>query len=202
MNLYLLSAKLIFPAQGDMPMQHLKTLLAPYTIELRRHQGKTLRMRVNMRDKLLLVNAPRFVTSQEIERYIQNNMDKIHAHIKHQERALDAQKTRVPRVNPTDFALEVQTLMTHWSALLNLPLPTFFIRRMRSRWGSCTPKTQRIRINEALRFHPLYALEYVVVHELVHILEASHNARFYALLERHHSSWRDGHCYLKQQRLV
>ena len=58
------------------------------------------------------------------------------------------------------------------------------IRRMTSRWGSCTPARRTIRINSALAAYPPECLDYVVIHELTHLLEPSHNARFHALLDR------------------
>lgn len=58
------------------------------------------------------------------------------------------------------------------------------VRCMTSRWGSCTPARQTIRISSALAAYPPACLEMVVVHELVHLLEPSHNARFHALLDR------------------
>lgn len=61
---------------------------------------------------------------------------------------------------------------THWS-----------VRVMKTRWGSCTPKTGAIRINARLAAYPPECLEFVVAHELVHLLEPSHNARFHALLD-------------------
>ena len=57
------------------------------------------------------------------------------------------------------------------------------IRVMKTRWGSCTPKTGAIRINARLAAYPPECLEFVVAHELVHLLEPSHNARFHALLD-------------------
>ena len=56
-------------------------------------------------------------------------------------------------------------------------------RVMKTRWGSCTPKTGAIRINARLAAYPTECLEFVVAHELVHLLEPSHNARFHALLD-------------------
>lgn len=56
-------------------------------------------------------------------------------------------------------------------------------RVMKTRWGSCTPKTGAIRINARLAAYPPECLEFVVAHELVHLLEPSHNARFHALLD-------------------
>lgn len=58
------------------------------------------------------------------------------------------------------------------------------LRAMSTRWGSCTPKTGRIRINVRLAAYPPSCLEYVVAHELTHLLEPSHNARFHDLLAR------------------
>lgn len=57
------------------------------------------------------------------------------------------------------------------------------VRVMKTRWGSCTPKTGAIRINARLAAYPPECLEFVVAHELVHLLEPSHNTRFHALLD-------------------
>ena len=65
------------------------------------------------------------------------------------------------------------------------------VRRMRTRWGSCTPKTGAIRINSALAAYPPECLDYVVTHELMHLLEPSHNARFHVLLDRFYPRNRD-----------
>ena len=58
------------------------------------------------------------------------------------------------------------------------------LRAMSTRWGSCTPKTGRVRINVRLAAYPPTCLEYVVAHELTHLLEPSHNTRFHELLAR------------------
>lgn len=58
------------------------------------------------------------------------------------------------------------------------------LRLMRTRWGSCTPRTGRIRINIQLAAYPPECLDYVVAHELAHLLEASHNDRFHAIVAR------------------
>ncbi len=58
------------------------------------------------------------------------------------------------------------------------------LRSMKSRWGSCTPKSGWIRINTRLAAYPPECLSYVVAHELAHLLEPSHNARFHAIVAR------------------
>ncbi len=64
------------------------------------------------------------------------------------------------------------------------------LRRMKSRWGSCTPRTGRIRLNTALAECPPACLKMVLVHELCHLIEPSHGPRFHALMDLHCPDWR------------
>ena len=61
---------------------------------------------------------------------------------------------------------------------------------MRTRWGSCNITRRRIWLNLELAKRPLPALEYVIVHELVHLLERNHNSRFYAFMDSFIPDWR------------
>lgn len=56
---------------------------------------------------------------------------------------------------------------------------------MRTRWASCTPADTTIRVSERLRDVPAWVLDYVLVHELAHLREAGHNARFWELVRRY-----------------
>ena len=64
-----------------------------------------------------------------------------------------------------------------------------FVQRMKTRWGSCNPATQTIRLNTDLAKKPRECLEYILVHEMVHLLEPTHNARFVALMDRFLPGW-------------
>jgi len=59
-----------------------------------------------------------------------------------------------------------------------------FVQRMKTKWGGCNPASRNIRLNTDLAKKPLECLEYVLVHELTHLLEPTHNERFRNLLER------------------
>jgi predicted metal-dependent hydrolase len=61
---------------------------------------------------------------------------------------------------------------------------------MKTKWGSCNPLHRSIRLNTELAKKPPECLEYIVVHEMAHLLEPTHNARFVALMERFMPSWR------------
>ena len=85
---------------------------------------------------------------------------------------------------------ELQRLLPLWCPVVGVPVPTFDIRRMRTRWGSCSPTVRRVRFALHLAEKPARYLEYVVVHELVHLLEHGHNRCFTAHMDRCLPHWR------------
>lgn len=82
-------------------------------------------------------------------------------------------------------------LIQHWQQIISVNVEQWGIKKMRTRWGSCNTRARRIWLNLSLIKKPLSCLEYVLVHELVHLLEASHNHRFYALMTEFMPQWRD-----------
>jgi len=83
----------------------------------------------------------------------------------------------------------VPPLHTRWQPLLGVRVERFFVQRMKTKWGSCNHKARTIRLNTELAKKPAECLEYIVVHELVHLLEPTHNARFVALMDRFMPKW-------------
>lgn len=81
-------------------------------------------------------------------------------------------------------------LIDRWAPRLGVQVAKFFVQRMRTRWGSCNPTTASIRLNTDLAKKPRQCLEYIVVHEMTHLLEPTHNARFVALMDRFLPQWR------------
>jgi hypothetical protein len=84
----------------------------------------------------------------------------------------------------------VTPLIAKWEPLLDVKVSHTIIRRMRTRWGSCTPGRRTIRLNTELAKKPRECLEYVLVHEMVHLLEPSHNATFMSLMDKFMPQWR------------
>jgi predicted metal-dependent hydrolase len=83
-----------------------------------------------------------------------------------------------------------EPLAAAWARRLGVHLNRFYVQRMRTRWGSCNPAARTIRLNSELAKKPLECLEYILVHELVHLIEPTHNARFVALMDDALSQWR------------
>ena len=65
------------------------------------------------------------------------------------------------------------------------------IQKMKTKWGSCNPDRHSIRLNTDLAKKPAHCLEYILVHELTHLLEKSHNERFTALMDQFMPQWRE-----------
>ena len=84
----------------------------------------------------------------------------------------------------------ISPLITKWEKKLNVSVARVVVRKMKTKWGSCTPVTRTIRLNLELAKKPLECLEYVIVHELMHLLEPSHNSRFMALMDQFLPQWR------------
>ena len=83
----------------------------------------------------------------------------------------------------TEVLRALPDVVERMEARIGVHAARWSVRVMKTRWGSCTPKTGAIRINARLAAYPPECLEFVVAHELVHLLEPSHNTRFHALLD-------------------
>jgi predicted metal-dependent hydrolase len=85
---------------------------------------------------------------------------------------------------------EIPQLIEAWEPRLNVAVRGFYVRRMKTKWGSCNPAARTIRLNTELAKKPKECLEYIVVHELAHLTERHHNERFLAILDKHMPQWR------------
>ena len=73
---------------------------------------------------------------------------------------------------------------------MGVKVERFFVQRMKTKWGSCSPGSKSIRLNTDLAKKPPECLEYIVVHEMTHLLEPTHNSRFIALMDQFIPKWR------------
>jgi predicted metal-dependent hydrolase len=86
---------------------------------------------------------------------------------------------------------EIRDLLERWEPVIGVATEDFGVKKMKTRWGSCNTQARRIWINLALiRLSPCY-LEYVLVHELIHLLERYHNQRFYGFMDRFLPRWKE-----------
>ena len=81
-------------------------------------------------------------------------------------------------------------LIEKWQPLLGVKVTQLYIQRMKTKWGSCTHAAARTRLNTDLAKKPPECLEYIVVHEMAHLLEPTHNKRFLAIMDQFMPKWR------------
>jgi predicted metal-dependent hydrolase len=85
----------------------------------------------------------------------------------------------------------IPPLIGKWEPRLNIQVRAYFIQRMKTKWGSCNHAAANIRLNTELVKKPKDLIEYVVVHEMVHIIEPTHNERFISILSDNFPRWRE-----------
>lgn len=81
--------------------------------------------------------------------------------------------------------------IAQYEAMMLVVVKEFGVKKMKTRWGTCNPVAQRIWLNLELAKYPLKCLEYIVVHEMVHLLEANHSKRFYANMDKFMPGWKE-----------
>ncbi|MDP9349905.1 MAG: M48 family metallopeptidase [Gemmatimonadota bacterium] len=85
----------------------------------------------------------------------------------------------------------VPPLIRKWERKLGVTVAAYFVQRMKTKWGSCNHRSGHIRLNTELVKKPRDLLEYVVAHEMVHLIEPTHSERFIALLSEHYPAWQE-----------
>lgn len=84
----------------------------------------------------------------------------------------------------------IPPLLEKWQTTLEVQVADWGVKKMKTKWGACTVEARRIWLNLELAKKPVQCLEYIVVHELTHLLERYHNERFTTLIEQHLPTWR------------
>ena len=95
----------------------------------------------------------------------------------------DELQAHISQLYTTEVTAALRDIVHAYEIAMGVTVARISVRSMKTRWGSCTPKTGAIRIARELAAYPIECLDMVVAHELVHLLEPSHNQRFHALLD-------------------
>lgn len=85
----------------------------------------------------------------------------------------------------------IPPIIRRWELKLGVEVNGYFLQRMKTKWGSCNHRANHIRLNTELVKKPRHLLEYVIVHEMAHLLEPTHNDRFVAILDKCYPAWNE-----------
>ena len=154
------------------------------------------------------VSAPVGLSRKEVERFIDEHRDWIAGA---RERVLDNQKRRADFYNQLPLrtkaeaaeALQrlkalVEPMVERYSGEMGVKPQGISYKAMISRWGVCNVKARSICFSAYLLLLPEWCVEHVVVHELCHLLEPSHNVRFHALMDRYFPRWKEARREMRQ----
>ena len=131
----------------------------------------------------VVVRAPKRLSAAEIDRFVQSKRSWIEAHL-----------SKIPAPQPKFTQAEIEALaqraltvipdrVRHFAPIVGVTYGRITIRNQRSRWGSCSSK-RNLNFNWKLIMAPPEALNYVVIHELCHLIEFNHSARFWNLVQQ------------------
>lgn len=84
----------------------------------------------------------------------------------------------------------VPDVISKWEERMGVKSSDWRVKKMKTKWGTCNIRDKRVWLNLELAKKPMHAIEYVVVHELAHLLERKHNDRFVAIMDEHFPTWR------------
>jgi len=93
---------------------------------------------------------------------------------------------------------EAIPLIAKWERRFGVEVHRLFIQKMKTKWGSCNHRAGHIRLNTELVKKPKDLLEYVIVHEIAHLLEPNHSERFVAILNQQYPAWREARAELNE----
>lgn len=166
------------------------------TIMVTKKRMKNMYLRIKSEDGSVQISAPHQISDDAIQEFARSRMAWIKAHRQQYQMQMEVRETEPP-LSETEMLRRKQqlkekvlSLIEKWKPVIGVQVSGVTIRQMKTRWGSCNVKTHHININLALLEKPEECLEYVVVHEMTHILEASHNAVFWEYMTRFYPNWK------------
>lgn len=163
-------------------------------IHLQHKRVKNLNLRIARDGDHVEVSAPTWMTQADVVDFVRRKRDWIETQMA---RVAATPMSRASQASPAEVAQWravvqacVPALVAAWEPIMGVKAGSLAYRNMTSRWGSCQPSTGRICINVRLALYPPECLEYVVVHELCHLLERGHGPRFHQLMDHFMPDWK------------
>ena len=163
-------------------------------VRLQRKKVKNLNLRIARDGGHVDASAPVWMSPGDVADFVLRKHDWIEAQMERVSATPMAQASQASKAEVAQWRAVVQAcvpaLVAAWERIMGVKAGQLAYRNMTSRWGSCQPSTGRICINVRLALYPPECLEYVVVHELCHLLERGHGPRFRQLMDRFMPDWK------------
>lgn len=159
-----------------------------------RRSIKNINIYIKPPDGRILITAPKRAREKDIMDFLSSKSDwivKNHWKMAKHASQQTATKKGISEQEREVLYQKILSFASKWEPIMGVKAKDFTIRDMKTLWGSCSTKTGRIRMNLQLIRYPDPCIEYVVVHELCHLLEPSHNQRFKNLMKTFLPDWEE-----------
>lgn len=160
-------------------------------IEIRYRKVKNLNLYITPPDGCVLITVPLGITMEKISGFVEKKKNWI---LRHQETMRQKSTQEMEPISEEELERlkeNVRFYAGKWEPKMGVHATGWTLREMKTRWGSCTPSTGKIRLNSKLVHCPEECLEYVLVHELCHLIEPSHNQRFKSYMTTFLPDWKE-----------
>lgn len=165
------------------------TQMGNIKIEIQRRKIKNMNIYIKPPKGDVLVTVPMRISDEEVfrflkkkEQWILKNHEKMKNQKTFQQKEISIEQRKWLENKIIEYAMK-------WEPVMGVHCTGFMIWNMKTRWGSCSIHSKKIRINLQLAAKPEECIEYVLVHELCHLLEPSHNERFYYFMDLYLPDW-------------
>lgn len=158
-------------------------------IHVTKKKIKNMYLRVREADGSVEINVPVHLKDSDIISFVESKrkwIEEATKRVDERQRSQNDKPVLAPfqeREMRYELKQKLEALIRKWEPIMKVKSNGFTIKKMKTRWGSCNVNNHHLNFNFALARVPDECLEYVVVHELTHLLEPSHNDRFWGLME-------------------
>ncbi|MFJ6278272.1 M48 metallopeptidase family protein [Arthrobacter subterraneus] len=143
----------------------------PYPVEVRRSARRRRTVSVDLRDGVAVVSIPASFSARQEKQWVERMVARLHA------------KSARPAHSESGLSERAEALSALFLQGRGLPSSIRWVTNQNSRWGSATPVSRSIRLSHKLQGMPDWVIDYVILHEMAHLIEPSHNEAFWALLK-------------------
>lgn len=163
-------------------------------VEVQKKRIKNMHLHVR-NDGSVYVSVPRYVPIRDAEAFVKANMQWVN---KQRLKFLSKPTAEEYKLRAEELKKKIDVFLPKWENITGLKCSSYHMQYMSSRWGSCIPSTGRICFNLQLVDKPDVCIEYVVLHELIHLRIKGHGAGFKNELSKYMPDWKEANSLLKQ----
>jgi predicted metal-dependent hydrolase len=163
------------------------------TIEAERKRVRNIRLYVSQKDLQARLTLP-FCTSEKYAlEFVNSKMEWLKKTLENMKAnpSVLQKLTEISKEEIEGLKKIISNLVPEWEFRLGVQSKSWKLRKMKSQWGNCKTKTGEITFSTGLIKKPLRCIEYVVAHELAHLLVSNHSAKFYAVIAKHFPYWKE-----------